>query len=295
MAEAEPQTITFFSQGERCSAWLYRATQSHRPCVVMAHGFGAVKAMRLYAYATEFCRAGFNVLAFDYRHFGDSQGEPRQLLDITKQVQDWHAALSWVRDLCFVDKDKIILWGTSFSGGHVARVGAQDQNIAAIVSQVPYFSGPSTVVSQGIRQSARLGVAGLRDIWRQWRGRQPYYLPTFGYPGSLAAMTGSGEYEAAQRIYPPEVEVRSEVAARIFLHMAQYSPGKHAVDVRCPWLIQIASQDITTPPGPARRIARQAPRAQLIEYKAGHFEPYTMPLFAAVVGDQINFLRSHTS
>ena len=52
------------------------------PCVVMAHGFSAVREQRLDAYAERFAAAGLAVLVFDYRHFGASQGEPRQLLSI---------------------------------------------------------------------------------------------------------------------------------------------------------------------------------------------------------------------
>ena len=62
----------------------------------MAHGLSGVKEMRLYAYAEKFAHAGYNVFIFDYRHFGESSGEPRQLLDINKQHQDWSAAVRHV-------------------------------------------------------------------------------------------------------------------------------------------------------------------------------------------------------
>ena len=66
--------IHFPSQGERCAAWLY-LPQGGRPApiIVMAHGLGGVRQMRLDSYAERFQAAGYACLVFDYRHFGGSQ------------------------------------------------------------------------------------------------------------------------------------------------------------------------------------------------------------------------------
>ena len=63
----------------------------------MAHGLAAVKEMRLDAYAERFAAKGYHVLVFDYRHFGGSEGSPRQLLDIGKQHADWAAAVDYAQ------------------------------------------------------------------------------------------------------------------------------------------------------------------------------------------------------
>lgn len=92
--------MTFVVDGTRCSGWWYPAADGgddadassddrRRPCVVMAHGLAAVKEMRLDAYAERFAAAGMFVFVFDYRGFGSSEGEPRQLLDIDAQHADW--------------------------------------------------------------------------------------------------------------------------------------------------------------------------------------------------------------
>ena len=76
---------TFPSGDSGCAAWLYRPAHiesddsSPRPIVVMAHGLGGVKEMRLDAFAERFTEAGYLCLVFDYRHFGASGGSPRQL------------------------------------------------------------------------------------------------------------------------------------------------------------------------------------------------------------------------
>ncbi|MDQ3730364.1 MAG: alpha/beta hydrolase [Actinomycetota bacterium] len=91
----ERRDVEFDSDGTRCSAWLYEAEGANEdpvPCIVMAHGFSATRELRLGAYAERFSAAGFASLVFDYRHFGASGGEPRQLLDIDRQLDDWRAA-----------------------------------------------------------------------------------------------------------------------------------------------------------------------------------------------------------
>ena len=113
---------TFLSGGTKCAVTVFRpdaSAEKPMPAIVMAHGFGSPRALRLYAYAERFAAAGYAAVVFDYRGFGDSEGEPRQLLDVSMQHDDWKAALSFPRSLPGIDADKVVAWGTSFGGGHV--------------------------------------------------------------------------------------------------------------------------------------------------------------------------------
>ena len=129
----------------------------------MAHGFSATKELRLPACPKRFCAAGIGVLLFDYRHFGASGGTPRQLLDISRQQADFHRALAYARDLDWVDPERVGLFGSSFSGGHVLAVGAGDGRVAAIVSQCPFTDGLATLRALGPKTIMQVAVAGLRD------------------------------------------------------------------------------------------------------------------------------------
>jgi hypothetical protein len=90
--------ITFTSKGLRCRGWLYvpddLAEGQRSPTIVMAHGFSAVKEMMLPDFAERFAAAGFVTLAFDYRYFGDSEGEPRSQLFPLEQVEDVRNAIT---------------------------------------------------------------------------------------------------------------------------------------------------------------------------------------------------------
>lgn len=286
--------VQFNSNGSICRGWFFEVSSNGKsPCIILAHGFSGVKELRLDAYAARFAEAGYHALVFDYRHFGSSEGEPRQILDINKQHQDWHAALQYARAMPNVEKDKIVLWGTSFSGGHVLQVAVEDKRVAAVISQVPHLSGVSSAMATGIVQNIRLGVASLRDSINMILNRKPYYVPAFGHPGDLAAMTAPGEYEASRKLFPPEGNFNEMVAARIFLSVSLYSPGQLAPKLTVPWLVQAAKQDVTTPCKVAEKAAKKASKGELVIYDVGHFDVYVPPCFEQVITDQIAFLKKH--
>ena len=136
-ANARRSDVTFSVGRDSCAAWLYRPANVERPpVIVMAHGFGAIRTLRLDAYAQCFADAGYAVLVFDYRHFGDSTGQPRELLSLSRQQQDWRAAIAYARTLPGIDTGRVIAWGSSLSGGHVLHTAARDHNLAAVIAQV---------------------------------------------------------------------------------------------------------------------------------------------------------------
>jgi uncharacterized protein len=287
------EDLGFHSGGERCAAWLYRpAGDRPAPCVVLGHGFGATRAGRLWAYAERFAAAGIAALAFDYRHFGDSEGEPRQLLDIRRQLADWRAALAFARSLDGIDPTRVALWGSSFGGGHAVRVAAGNPQVAAVVSQIPFTTGVSVLRTTGIRQSVRLTAEALRDVIAGLRGREPHLVPVVGEPGELAAITTPDAVPGYASLYGGE-PAPNQVAARILLRLTTYNPAWWASRVRCPLLVCIADEDALTPPRPAERMAARAPRAEAVHYPTSHFEIYAGEWFERVVADQTEFLVRH--
>src|ERR1035441_8186503 len=125
----------------------------------MAHGWTGVREQRLDAYAERFAAAGLAALVFDYRHFGASGGEPRQLLDIGRQLADWRAAIAYVRGLEGIDPERIALWGSSFSGGHVIELAARDHRIAAVVAQMPFVDGAAKDRKRTRLNYSHLGIS----------------------------------------------------------------------------------------------------------------------------------------
>lgn len=297
----------FLSHGTRCAAWVYRpaaatsatstpAPATPGPAIVMAHGLGCVRDLRLPAYAERFSDAGFTVVVFDYRHFGASGGQPRQLLDIRRQLDDWRSALAYTRSLPEVDPDRVIAWGTSFSGGHVLTLAGKGERLAGVVAQVPHVSGPAAVRATGPRAALRLMPAILDDLWRALRRREPRYVPLVGRPGEPAAMTSPDADPAVDRLVAASGLRRGDmpehVAARILARIGFYSPGRRAGRIDCPALVQIATRDAITPAATARRTAERIRQGRYLEYPCEHFDPYVDPYFGQVVADQLEFCLS---
>jgi fermentation-respiration switch protein FrsA (DUF1100 family) len=289
--------VAFDSHDALCRAWHYTPgdTSGARPCVVMAHGFGATRDASLEPYALRFAAAGMHVLLFDYRYFGTSDGEPRQLLSVKRQLQDYAAAVACARALPGVDAGRIAVWGTSFSGGHALVTAATVPGIAAAVCQCPMMDGFAAVLGivkyAGLGQLLRLSAHGLWDaVLAPFGGA--HYIPIVGPPGSLAVMSSPDSEPGYLALCPPGF--RCEVAARVALTVGSYRPVRYASRARCPVLVQICEQDSVAPASAAEKVvAALGGHAEAQRYPIGHFEPYFGAAFERSVSDQLAFLRRH--
>ena len=285
--------VSFVSDGSQCAAWLYQPDGAGPfPAVVMAHGLAGVKEMRLDAYAERFCAAGLACLVFDYRHFGESAGEPRQLLDIQRQLRDWSAALAFARSLPAVDGKRIARWGTSLSGGHVLEIAAREPGVAAVIAQVPHLSGPASMRMNSLAKLLKLTLHGCHDLARSVVGLSPHYVLSSAEPDELGLLNAPGESAGYLNLLPAGQVLDRRVAARFALAVGLYSPIRVLPRLKMPVLIQVGNHDITTPPAPAISGARGLANVTLKRYDSGHFQPYVEPLFGTIVRDQLEFLQA---
>ena len=280
-----------------CAAWLYQpttaSTEATRPIIVMAHGLGGVKEMRLDAFAERFQAAGYACLVFDYRHFGASSGEPRQLLDIDHQLEDWAAAVAHARTLDGIDPDRVVVWGTSFGGGHAIITAAQDHRIAAAIAQCPFTNGIASSAAMPLTTANKLTALAVRDRTNALLGRAPVMVPTYAPPGSTALMNAADCEPGMLALIPDGMHVPKDVAARFVLQILKHFPGRYARQVTCPILFAICDNDTVAPAGPTKRYAAKAPRGEVKLYAAGHFDIYVGPHFERNVTDQLAFLAHH--
>jgi dienelactone hydrolase len=285
------QEVSFPSQGLTVRAWLYLPAGPQPPVIVMAHGLGAVKSMRLDAFADRFCEAGYACLVFDYRHFGDSEGQPRQLLDIDRQLQDWHAAMAYARSRPYLDTDRIVLWGTSFSGGHVIKAGAQDGRVAAVVSQCPFTDGLASTLTLGVVSAVKVSTLAILDTLGSLVGAKPITVALAGARGTAALMTAPDAAPGYQAIKPAGSAIPNEVAARVGLRIPLYYPGRSARQLVCPALFCVCDADSVAPAAATLRHVSRAPKGEVKRYAEGHFDIYAGPAFERVVSDQIDWLK----
>ena len=142
-------TIEFkTSDGVTLRGWFYAPrlkSSSKLPCVVLSHGFSALKEMDLDAFAECFTtKLAITCVVYDNRGFGESDtgpNQPRHEILPDQQVSDMSDAITYAQTREEVDPERIALWGSSYSGGNVLRVGAVDRRVKAVLSQAPCVNG----------------------------------------------------------------------------------------------------------------------------------------------------------
>jgi pimeloyl-ACP methyl ester carboxylesterase len=237
------------------------------------------------------------VFLFDYRTFGASDGEPRNLIDPFRHRADWLAAIEHVRSLSAVDGDSLALWGTSFSGGHVLEAAARVEGISAVVAQVPFVDGPRTasnLVRRGGTQYLKRGlVAGLRDLGRAIGRRRPYYVPLVGSPDEFAILNTPDALRGVRALIPDDEEWDNRCPARIALTIMAYRPLTRARDVDAPVFVAQATEDTIIPARSIEHLVRELDDVERVRYPFGHFDAYLDEPFERLVAREIGFLTRH--
>ncbi|MDP2773223.1 MAG: alpha/beta hydrolase [Nocardioides sp.] len=296
-------TVRFDSQGTACDAWHFPgesdalATAAGRPVVVMAHGLAGTKDSGLEPFARRLAAAGLDVLAFDYRGFGASDGSPRQRVSLAGQLEDYRAAMAAATALRGVDPNRIVLWGVSLAGGHVLAAAAGRDDVAAVVSLTPLVDGVAAgrhaLASHKPSAMLRSTVAGVRSKVATGRGKAPVMMPVVGRPGDTAALTLDGLYDDYLELAGPTWV--NEIDASVGLELGGHRPGRLAKDVTCPLLVQIADFDRSAPPQAAAKAAFKG-RAEVRHYPCDHFDVWPgKEWFEPAVTHQVRFLTRHLS
>lgn len=286
--------VQFLSDGQRCDGRLYRPENVERPpVIVMGHGFCAEYRFGLPPFAERFVQSGYAVLLFDYRGFGDSEGQPRRLVRVKRQLRDWRAAIAHARTLDNVDADRLVLWGTSFSGGHVLTLAAEpDTRPAAIIAQVPHVdarAGGDSPVATGTLLRL-LSLAALDALAGPLR-LPPVEIPVVGPAGSVA-MLNTSECEPGYRaLIPADVDWPNRTPARVLFDMAGYRPRMTADAIRCPALVVAGRDDSLIPVAAVRDTAGRIERGELVELPCNHFQPYAGEWFERNIEAQLEFLK----
>jgi fermentation-respiration switch protein FrsA (DUF1100 family) len=276
------EDVAFDAEGVTLRGWLYlpdEATGSVAT-VVMAHGFSAVKEMYLDAFAERFASAGLGALVFDNRNFGASDGEPRQEIDPWAQVRDYRHAISYARTRPEVDPNRIGVWGSSYSGGHVLVLGAIDRRIRCVACQVPLVSGHDNVralVRRDLIQPTRLMFDEDREA--RYAGKEPAMIPVVSAdpaatPCALPTVDSYEWFTETGKTRAPAW--RNEVTLRSIELFTEYEPGAYIQWIApTPLLMVVAAGDHLTPAEFALAAYERALEPKKLELLSGaHFDAY---------------------
>ncbi|KAG9555689.1 Esterase/lipase, partial [Aureobasidium melanogenum] len=282
--------------------WFYKPSESDGPlpCLVMAHGFSALKEMDLNTFAAHFtAHLPITCLVYDNRGFGDSdtkEGQPRQEIIPAQQTSDYTDAITYAQSREEVNKDKIGIWGSSYSGGHVLWVGAIDRRVKAVLCQAPLVDGWANF-HRLIRPDF---VAGLNAMFQDDRhsraaGKPAAVIPVVDAdPTKPSALPTPDSFQfftawAEKSKWKNEVTVKSIEAFR------EYLPSAHIQHISpTPLLMTVADNDVLTPTDLAlEAYGRALEPKRLHLLPGGHFEAYSGPNFEKNARVQTEFLQTY--
>jgi fermentation-respiration switch protein FrsA (DUF1100 family) len=293
------EDIEFSADGVTLRGWLYSpdGASGRAPTVVMAHGFSAVKEMYLDRFAEAFAAAGLAGLVFDNRNFGASDGEPRQEIDPWAQVRDYRTAITYAGTRSEVDSDRIGIWGSSYSGGHVLVVGAIDRRVKCVVAQVPLVSG-----HENFRRLVRADFIPAfqaqfnTDREARFRGGSPAMVPVVDAdPLAPSALPTPDSYKWFTETHESRAPAwRNEVTLRSVEMFTEYEPGTYLPWISpTPLLIVVAENDILTVADLAIAGYEQAREPKkLVILPVGHFDAY-VDGFDLASGAAADWFRQH--
>ncbi|HEX7447914.1 MAG TPA: alpha/beta hydrolase, partial [Pirellulales bacterium] len=294
--------VQFDSEGLTCSGWYY-VPGDYRPgerraAVVMAHGWGGVKEMSLPNFAQAFAAAGLVVLAFDYRFLGASQGQPRQQVIPRQQRLDYRNAITWVSSQPEVDAERIGIWGTSYSGGHVLAVAAEDRRVKVVVAHVPAIDHRDTVLRwlrDGLVKQVLQG-AGL--IARQLlQPHRAVTAPIINTPGRFATLPGDEAYRWSTRAAASASSWRNEVTVRSMLAATRINLRRYVPRIApTPLLMMIGNRDTYCFSDVQRQAFESAGEPKkLLQADGGHFDFYDEPGLSHVLPEETEWFCRHLS
>ena len=276
------EDVEFDAGGVTLRGWLYLPDKArgHVPTVVMAHGFSAVKEMYLDSFAEAFAQGGLGALVFDNRNFGASDGELRQEIDPWDQVRDYRHAISYARTRMEVDPERIGVWGSSYSGGHVLVLGAIDRRVKCVACQVPLVSGHDNlrrlVRSDLIAPTQRMFE---EDREARYQGKDPAMIPVVAedpsVPCALPTPDSAEWFLETGKTRAPAW--RNEVTLRSVEMFTEYEPGSYISWISpTPLLMVVAAGDHLVQADLALgAFDRAREPKKLVLLAGGHFEAYT--------------------
>jgi dienelactone hydrolase len=282
---------TFTSAGVRCAATVYRpcGVTGPTPVAVMAHGVTLTRGDGIPAFARRFAATGCTVVTFDYRHWGDSDGHPRGWFSLSRQQNDWRAAVAFARQLSGVDPDRVGLWGYSMSAGMALATAAADPRIAAVIAVCPMTDGLAAWL-----EPAPAGTV-LRMVARAMRetiSRRPVTMRVAGRPGDFAVLTAPEALPGFERVTAGRPWC-NEISTSWLFPLAAFRPVTAVPKITAPVLYQIARHDGMPSAGQVDKAIPRTPRAEVKRYPMDHFGPFSPEHHPAVTADASEFLRTH--
>ena len=279
---------------EVIAADFYRPKTEHKPAVIiMAHGLAALRQFKLIQYTQRFAQTEYAVEQIDYRYWGGSTGRPRQLVSIQFQLEDWRTMIAHIFERKSVDNRRIVLWGTSLSGGYVLNLAAELKNVQAVIAQIPFVDGAESAKLYPLQKLPKALKISSQDYMGAKVSMAPKTLPVVSHK-DLCFMPTADSYSGYLSIVNPDYYWSGEIPARIFFNLIRYRPILDVRKISVPVLFIASKQDSLIPIESSRETATNiAPFVEYHEWDMQHFDIYHGQWFEKAITTQLEFLHQY--
>lgn len=293
------KNIEFNSSGLKCRGWIYIPDNiskgSKLPAIVMAHGMAAVKEMGLNGYAELFAKAGFIILVFDYRFWGESDGEPRNQIFPLEMVADYRNAITWVAELSEVNPTRIGVWGSSYSGGLAISVGTFDKRVKAVVAQVPSTLNPDSRRAKDPKTWDTIGEILIQDRIERYKTGKINYIKVVAPDGESCVLPYKDAYEWYNRFREFAPTWQNKITLESLEKMREFDPVSMIHMVSPAALLLIPSDRDELIPIHFVKEAFEKARApkDMKIISTSHFTPYEEPWLSKTAGLAIGWFSKY--
>ncbi len=285
------QNIAFLSHGQNISGHLYfpENFKATLPVVILCHTFCGIKDWLLPAYATFFARHGYAALTFDYRGFGQSQGESGRFIP-ERQVEDILAAIDYITDLDSIDADRIALWGSFFGGVNAIVATACDKRVKCLIAQLAFANG-SQLLTHNLTENDKLRFYQTLTKMQETKdatGRE-MMVPV----SKVLTDCASADFYKEHREQFPALGIKIPYLTTASILLLK--PEQYIKDITAPILLVGAEHDTVNPEGAITQLYDlvQEPKKLYIETGAAHYEMYSGNCFAHCAKQQQAWLDQY--
>ncbi|KAJ7637065.1 alpha/beta-hydrolase [Roridomyces roridus] len=293
--------------------WSYTPkSQPPYPVIVMANGLGCNKLLGLAAYAEEFSAAGYACLVFDYRRWGASDGTRRNSVYVSEQQDDYRTVIKFARQQPQYDPQRVIIWGFSFSGGHVLTL-ASEVRFSPCTPMLPSscFPSPHSTLRpvwlstrsagrsffpfQYTRRNIIMFVLGALDFIADFLHLPPVYIRTVAPPGEIGAVAAPNAVAGFSSVAKTPSDFPNQIAASTFFRAPLHSKPRQALHlIQCPLLLIAGMGDRVCLAQPIIETSHMVPTAELFQIPGDHFDFFKGNAdWEKALGAQLAFLRKH--
>lgn len=259
------------------------------PIIIMAHGLGGEKSCSLDIYIDYYISLGYSVCCFDHRGYGKSTGKYKNLVDKNSQLKDWKTVINYLKIEYNLIDQQLILWGYSFSGGHVLTLASQNK-YRAVIANFPHVDGFASLVNYPVKYMLPATILAISDFIFSLFGKIINIKVVSN--NRFAILSGKDCYDGYYSLIPENQHWDNQVPARIIATIAFYRPISVAYKIQCPTLIVGAKLDSLIPIERTRKTARKSKNIQYFEEYCGHFDLFHQPFMNHIQLKHRQFLNN---